>query len=434
MSKQKQFISLVVMVGLILTAPLFSQGFSDQLNIHGFVSQGYLKTTENNYLASDSKEGCMSYSEATINFMTSPVDRLNIGTQLYARDMDEDGNLFVTIDWAYGDYRWKDYMGFRIGRFKNPVGLYAKLRDVDMARVPAFLPQSIYAESERDLNLAINGVGLYGNRPISILGDLDYEVVYGGYNIVDQQSSFFKNQYYMTAEPIAMGMMAMPGIISSTLTGTSNELSTIENVRGIDLRWNTPVPGLLLGSSINQLEFLWNYDANIDMVFPTADPASPYTMSQAVPIAGAYDIRTKIFFGEFQWNKLTVAGEYRTFDIEGDIVIGTTESHTKTPREMYYGMGTYQVNHRIAFSTYYSVFYANSDDKEGADQVVLGRPDHSAWQKDLCFTGRLDINDNWLFKAEYHMINGTGQVQGLHNPDGLKEDWSLLVLKSSFNF
>ncbi|MBN1779979.1 hypothetical protein JW948_02545 [bacterium] len=228
----KQIIHSVVAAGFILSLPLVAQGLLDNLHIHGFVSQGYLKSTGNNYLTSDSKDGSMDYSEATINFLTSPAANFNIGTQLYARDMDLDGNLVVTIDWAYGDYHWKDFMGVRVGRFKNPLGLYSKVRDVDMARVPIFLPQGIYGEAERDMNLAINGVGLYGNIPASAAGDFDYEVVYGGYNLLDQKSTFFTNQYLLTGEGVASGMVLDPSVQSAALAGTSDEESKISNVVG----------------------------------------------------------------------------------------------------------------------------------------------------------------------------------------------------------
>ncbi|MBN1779980.1 hypothetical protein JW948_02550 [bacterium] len=201
------------------------------------------------------------------------------------------------------------------------------------------------------------------------------------------------------------------------------------------LTWNTPVPGLLVGISGNQLDFNWDLKANVDMVVLTGDPANPYfPMSQTVPITGDYVITTRNAFGEFQWDKLTLAGEYRQFDIDGDVELGLIQSHTKEPREMYYGMGSYQFNNRLALSAYYSVFYQNADDKEGDIKVAAGQPAHTGWQKDLCFTGRLDVTDNWVVKMEYHKINGTGQVYGMHNPDGLKEDWSMIVVKNTFHY
>ena len=63
---------------------------------------------------------------------------------------------------------WYDQLGFRAGRIKLPYGLYNQSRDVDMARTSVLLPQSVYSEVDRELLIAYEGVGLYGN--VTILG------------------------------------------------------------------------------------------------------------------------------------------------------------------------------------------------------------------------------------------------------------------------
>ena len=45
------------------------------LQVHGFVSQGFIKSTGNNYLA-DSKRGSFELTEAALNFTDSLTDRL----------------------------------------------------------------------------------------------------------------------------------------------------------------------------------------------------------------------------------------------------------------------------------------------------------------------------------------------------------------------
>jgi hypothetical protein len=435
MSMKRLINGSMILAGCILALPLLAQGLTDRLQIHGFASQGYLKSTGNNFLAEDSKDGCMSYTEATLNVITSPAKNVNIGTQLYARDLDREGNLFVTLDWAYGDYRWKDFLGIRAGRTKMPMGLYGKVRDVDMSRIPLLLPQSVYAEQEREVNLAIDGVGIYGNFPIRFLGDFDYEAVYGEYNFQDSNSDFFKDQYALAGEPVALGMKANPAIVSASYKGASDAMTEVKNVRGLNLRWNTPLSGLMLGTSMNQLDFNWDFKANMDLVVPTGNPASPYyAMSQAIPILGDYLITTLNYYGEYQWKGITLAGEYKKFKIDGDVEINGMKSHTTTPREAFYGMASGRVNKWLALGTYYSMFYNNANYRDGADQVSAGRPAHFGWQKDLCFTTRLDITDNWLVKVEYHKFNGTGQTFPIYNPQGLKENWDFVAVKSTFYY
>ena len=49
-----------------------------QIDIHGFVSQGYLKSDDNNYLGR-SEEGTYSFNEAAVNFSGDLTDKLRIG-------------------------------------------------------------------------------------------------------------------------------------------------------------------------------------------------------------------------------------------------------------------------------------------------------------------------------------------------------------------
>ena len=55
------------------------------------------------------------------------------------------------------DYRFKDWLGIRAGRVKIPFGLYNDSSDVDSARVPILLPQSLYPTLNRDFLLAQTG-------------------------------------------------------------------------------------------------------------------------------------------------------------------------------------------------------------------------------------------------------------------------------------
>src|SRR2546430_2274194 len=52
------------------------------LQVHGFVSQGFIKTTKNNYLASTARaQGSVDFTEVGINFTKPLGDRLRVGIQ-----------------------------------------------------------------------------------------------------------------------------------------------------------------------------------------------------------------------------------------------------------------------------------------------------------------------------------------------------------------
>ena len=106
---------------LILTQSLFVTAIDfNGIDIHGYVSQGYLKSDKNNYLV-NSKDGSFEFTELGINF-SKEFEKLRVGLQLLSRDMGEFGNNEIKLDWAMGDYHLRDYLGFRVGKVKIPLG------------------------------------------------------------------------------------------------------------------------------------------------------------------------------------------------------------------------------------------------------------------------------------------------------------------------
>ncbi len=65
--------------------------------VHGIVSQGFIKTTQNNYLA-DSKRGSFEFSEAGINFTKNLTPEFRVGIQLFTHDLGPLGNYRTQFD------------------------------------------------------------------------------------------------------------------------------------------------------------------------------------------------------------------------------------------------------------------------------------------------------------------------------------------------
>ncbi len=196
-----------ILLLVLATATLAVAGeVGDNLYVNGFVSQGYLNTSKNNYLVPRSVNGTSAFTEAAITLLARPMDRLQVGIQFLGRNFGNSGNDQVVIDWAYGDYRWKDQLGFRAGKVKMPFGLYNEGRDVDMLRTTIFLPQSIYNEKQRDFILAYEGAGAYGNFDLHGGGELDYHIYAGTLNVPDATKGFWGDLFSNAGkdlEPIA---------------------------------------------------------------------------------------------------------------------------------------------------------------------------------------------------------------------------------------
>ena len=140
-----------------------------ELQVHGFISQGFLLTSANDYLARSSK-GSFEFTELGLNFTLPATDRLTLGLQIFSHALGPVGDYRAILDWYSLDYHWRDWLGIRAGRVKVPFGLYNDSSDIDSARTAILLPQSIYPASNRDFLLAQTGGELYGFKDLGAAG------------------------------------------------------------------------------------------------------------------------------------------------------------------------------------------------------------------------------------------------------------------------
>ena len=87
---------LVILITFLLSLSLGIMAQDDAgLNIHGFVSQGYLHSSDNNYQG-NTEDGTFEFNELGINFSTQLTDELRLGIQFFARDL---GNFGISERW-----------------------------------------------------------------------------------------------------------------------------------------------------------------------------------------------------------------------------------------------------------------------------------------------------------------------------------------------
>lgn len=137
---------------------------NDTLQIHGFLTQGYVNTTENNFYG-ESTDGSFDFREIGINASYRPHPRLMASAQLLSRKAGDmyDGSL--RLDYAQLDFTaFTDGVnrhGLIVGRYKNPFGFYNTTRDVASTRPSIFLPQVIYWDRVRNMVLSSDGALAY---------------------------------------------------------------------------------------------------------------------------------------------------------------------------------------------------------------------------------------------------------------------------------
>jgi hypothetical protein len=369
----------VILLG-IAGGPARAEDAADGLQVHAFVSQGALITTDNNYLAK-TERGSLEFTEAGINFTKPLDDRLTTGIQLFARDLGPDGNYDAQLDWLYLDYRWRDWLGLRAGRVKVPFGLYNDTSDVDAAQPVVLLPQSVYPAANRQFLLAQTGVELYGYLPIHAAGSLSYHAFGGTLHLS----------------------------IPSTAEITVRELD-VPYVAGAQVLWETPVDGLRLGVS----GLAAALDASYQVV---TTPPLP---------AGTVEVRAK------EW---LASAEYadRGFVLAAELGRTITKSSfagmtSTTTSQQLYGLASYHWTPTWQTTAYYSLLYRDVDHHSA-------QADH---QHDAALSLRIDLSPHWLFKLEGHLMRGTAALTSQLN-DGralseLTNQWWLFAAKTTVYF
>ena len=368
------------------------------VDVHGFVSQGFFITTDNNYLAR-SKRGTFEFNEVGLNFTKSITDDLRVGMQLFARDLGPTGNYKPQFDWFYLDYHFRDWLGLRAGRTKLPFGLYNEDSDIDAARVPILLPQSVYPTTQRDFLLAQTGFELYGYVPLGGASAFDYRL-YGGTIFVDNTT------------------LAAPG-------------ATVRNIdvpylAGGRAMWHTPLDGLRAGGSVQALRL------NVDYTF---DAPTLAVLKQGGVVPANFDGIFKYEVPALLWvasveyaaHDILLAAEYSRWNLgySTDPAIVPDGEVTAT---RWYVMGSYRAASWVSPGLYYSLF----------QNGLPGPNTRDKYQQDAAFTLRFDITQNWLVKLEEHYMRGTASLTaGLNSgqsPATLTRDWGVFMLKTTAYF
>lgn len=391
---KKYLITMVTLITIAIWINPVKAYEVENIDIHGFISQGFLKSNEYNYITHNSKDGSFEYNEMGINFSKGLSEKLRIGVQLFARDIGDAANNKITLDWAYADYRWEDWFGLRIGKIKIPIGLHNETRDLDMLRTCIILPQGIYEDLTRDNLIASKGIGLYGNKEIGAAGNLSYQLLAG---VLDSniESGSGKLLYDGVAE-------------SGGNVNGENDYDT--NYTG-SFWWETPLEGLRAGYS-----------------FLHVQAKAPLIFGGVLETDLEYTVLYQILSAEYIWENLIVTTEYLERETKSTLLGNEANDNSQA----YYVSTSYAFNDLFTLGIYYSVYYQNKDDKDGTALTI----NHMAWQKDLALTLRFDINEYWVFKVEGHRVDGTANVLGIDNPDNnySKSDWNYFAAKASFSF
>jgi hypothetical protein len=388
-----------LLVGAIAIAlgaiPVTAQSLDDlNVQIHGYATQGFLYSTNNNFFTASSSNGSPAWTEAVMNVSARPIQKLRIAVQARYFLLGNYGNS-VTVDFASADYKVNDKFGVRVGKVKVPSGLFNETQDIDPSYMWALLPQSVYPIATRNSQLSDFGGVAYGTFKLGPkLGKLDYRG-WSGEVSVGANDGLFTNEI-------------------ETGTTLPDGLNGVEN--GTALHWTLPFEdnALMVGASFLRDNTFSN---------PLSVGYGKYTGTETINPANQPD-----YFAKYEKDKLMVAFEDARYTGSAHVVLPALGpygiSTTVIDNREWFGMATYKLTAKLSAGAYDSQYIAH--------KAALGPARYS---KDWVASGRYDFNQFLYAKAEEHFIAGTNQdYDTTLNAGGLKPTSKLTILKMGVSF
>lgn len=376
------------------------------LQIHGFASQAYITTSDNDVFGNSDNGGSFGLTEAGLNASMRPLPRLQVSAQVLSRRAGEGNSGMPRLDYGFLDYRIYSHevnqFGIRVGRLKNPFGFYNDTRDVAFTRPGILLPQSIYFDRTRNLGLSGDSVQLYGETAVASLGTVSTQ--------------------FGLLWPIVSDKDTELSILGALPRGHLNrEVSYIG--RGIfetnDKRLRLGISGIWLNTS---------YDPE----YKSNDPVGP----------GSFQFTPIYFSAQYNAEKWSLTSEYAIRHIKFDNNFGlTNDGKFRNPinginvfGESYYFQGEYRFTPKWEGIVRYDAFFADRSNRDGSGF----RTPHAHFAKDIMVGIRWNVTPQFMLRAEYHHVNGTGWLSKLDN-DPLREGplsqhWDLYAIQASYRF
>ena len=371
---------------------------TDDIQLHGFLTQGYFLTSDNMLFGTSDSGGSFDFTEAGLNASWTPTTDLRLAGQALFRRAGAGHEHDMELDFGLLDYTilsTSDYLlGMRLGRFKNPFGLYNDTRDVLFTRPTILLPQSIYLERTRDLSLSADGGLIYGEYRSS-LGNTSLELGAGvprGNNL-DTELAYFGVDYPGETD----SKLSYIGRLGYEREGGKYRLAI--SSAWVDVRYN---PKLLPPDDLPSLK----------------------------------DIFTPIIFSaQYNGDKLSLTTEYAIRRIQERSL--DNQFSAEVTGNSYYFQALYRFDQNWQAVMRYDVLYNNREDKKGKKyQALTGNPAFTQFAKDWTFGFRYYVNSSFLVAAEYHNVNGTAWLPRQDNPNinNLEQRWHMFSLAAGVRF
>lgn len=372
----------------------------NRLQINGFLSQAYIKTTKNNFFGHSDNAGSFNFREIGLAASHRPFTPLQFSGQLLYRTAGEGNKGGIHIDFALIDYNFINTppaeLGIRLGRTKNPFGLYNDTRDVPFTRPSILLPQSIYFDRTRNLGLASDGAQLYGESRqdwgnITMLFGTGFPQV----NDKDTETS------------VLFGSFTHTGRLKSRLSYLGHII------------YERPDGRFRFAVSSAQVKIAYD-PGDSDIFIPGTFKFTPLVIS-AQYNAERWSITSEYALRHSHWNGINHSRNFRK-NVTG---------------ESFYLQGTYRFIPGWEAVVRYDLLFSNRKDRNGKKfTATTGGAAHSQYARDFTTGLRWNITPSIMLSTEYHRVSGTAWLTPLDNLDSAatRKNWNLFAAQVSYRF
>lgn len=362
----------------------------DSVQVHGFLSQGFIHTSDNNFFGHSDDSLSTDFREFGINGSWSALPDLQLAMQVVWRDAGQTDEAGLRIDYGLASYNLlsteSSLLAIRAGRVVTPLGFYNETRDVASTRPSILLPQSIYFDRNRNLALSADGGYLYGEHRTDF-GDFSFNF---GLIIPRTEDPDFRN----------------------TLLG--GDSGTVEG----DTSW---VSRLGYESPGSEVRFAVTY----------ADFLSDFHSSERSINEGSFHFNPLILSAQYNAEKWSLTAEYALRRTRLDYFKISDIGFTG---QSYYIQGTYRFTDKLEGLVRYDELVWDLDDQYGYRYPNRLGPHFSRYARDWTFGLRYEILPSLLMSTEYHHINGTGWLSRLENTQDEAQRWDMYAFMLSYNF
>jgi hypothetical protein len=370
--------------------------WKNDLQIHGFLSQGYVHTSDNNFYG-DSQSGSFDLREIGLNGSLRIDPHWMVSAQLLSRRAGKMYSGKMAFDYGSVDFTpvsdEHGRLGLRLGRNKNPIGLYNDTRDVPFTRPSIFLPQSIYWDRVRNSMLAMDGLQMYGDF------------------CTDRHSFFLQ---------LGAGLSLIDDNIEWAFLGQNwqGELEQDDLSYGGRLLYELDDGRLRLAASGIRVPL--KFDPG------PSDPLPP----------GRVNVDYWVLSFQYNAESWSVTGEYMQEPLSWD-GFGPTIDENDTTLEGYYLQGTYRLDPDWELLLRYDAGFFDKSDHSGVGQSLReDLPAFHYFNKTWTLGVTWEPMEHVMLRAQYDMVDGTMFLSNRENPVAKDQVryWDIFSLLLSLGF